>query len=310
MGHYGVGGSLGYTMVQLRPESRNEMLALIEEVRVVDETPPLSEYKAMRLEGRLDARERVALDAKGSVVGYGQAAWHRGSGEFTGHWALEVTMAPGHRNPQVTGELITSLSQDVAGTALVLWSRSEYVSEAAETLGWKRGRTLWEMRRPLPVLDLDTSLPDVQLTSFRMGMDEAAWLEKNNAAFAGHPENGDMTRRDLEKRMAQPWFDPDGFLLAWDGDVLVGSCWTKMHEDGSGEIYIIGVIPSWEGRGLGRALVAVGLDYLSATRHARKAMLYVESSNVRALELYDRLGFERTRAIQAFAPPLGPSVEG
>lgn len=290
-------------MVQLRPENRDEVLALIEDVRVFDSGPPLSEYKAMRLDGRLDARERVVIDSQGSVVGYGQAAWHRGSAQIPGHWAIEIAMARHHRNLQVTGELIRSLSQDVAGAPLVLWSRSEYVSEAAATLGWERERTLWEMHRPLPIPDLDTSLPDVRLSPFRMGMDETAWLEANNAAFAGHPENGDMTRRDLEKRMAQSWFDPDGFLLAWAGDVLAGSCWTKMHEDGSGEIYIIGVIPLWEGRGLGRALAAIGLDYLANVRHARKAMLYVESTNERALQLYDRLGFERTRAIEAYAPP-------
>jgi mycothiol synthase len=143
-----------------------------------------------------------------------------------------------------------------------------------------------------------------------MGVDETAWLEANNAAFAGHPENGDMTRRDLERRMAQSWFDPDGFFLAWGGDVLAGSCWTKMHEDGSGEIYIIGVIPSWEGRGLGRGLLAVGLEYLTAIKHARKAMLYVESTNERALKLYDKLGFIRGRAIKAYGPPLGVGVEG
>lgn len=296
-------------MTQLRHESRNEVLALIEEVRVVDSAPPLSEYKTMRLGDSLDVRERAVFDGQGSLVGYGQAAWHRGSGKITGHWAIEVTIAPDHRNPRVTGGLIRSLSQDVSGTALVLWSRSDYVTEAAVTLGWDRRRILWEMRRPLPVPDLDTSVPDVRLAPFRMGIDEAAWLEANNAAFAGHPENGDMTRSDLEKRMAQSWFDPDGFLLAWDGETLAGSCWTKMHEDGSGEIYIIGVIPSWEGRGLGRALVAIGLEYLATVRHAGKAMLYVESTNERAMQLYDRLGFDRARTIEAYAPPLGPGVE-
>ena len=294
---------MGYTTVQLGSNRRDEVLTLIEALRHAEAVAPLSEYKAMRLEGRLDVRERVVLDDRGVLVGYGQAAWHRGSAGVIGHWAMEIAIAVEHRSPEVTADLIESLRQDVADSALVLWSRSEYVSEAALSRGWEIKRTLLELRRSLPVPDIDTSLPGVQLTSFRMGMDEAAWLEVNNAAFAGHPENGDMTRRDLERRMAQPWFDPDGFFLAWDGDVLVGSCWTKMHEDGSGEIYIIGVIPSWEGRGLGRGLVAVGLEYLAAVRHARKAMLYVESTNDRALQLYDKLGFDRARAIEAYGPP-------
>ena len=80
-----------------------------------------------------------------------------------------------------------------------------------------------------------------------MGVDESAWLSANNAAFAGHPENGRMTRRDLELRMAQGWFDPSGFFLAWANGELAGSCWTKIHDDGTGEIYIIGVVPAWRG---------------------------------------------------------------
>ena len=300
----GLGGSLGYTIVQLGSNRRNEVLALIESLRVADGTAPLSEYKTMRLDGRLDVRERAVLDDQDSMVAYGQAAWHRGSGENAGHWAIEVAVAPEHRNAQATGDLIESLRRDVAGGTVVLWSRSEYVAEAAVARGWEHRRTLLEMRRALPVPGLDASLPNVRLASFRMGMDETAWLEANNAAFAGHPENGDMTRRDLEKRMSQSWFDPDGFFLAWDGNELVGSCWTKIHEDGSGEIYIIGVIPSWEGKGLGSSLVAIGLEYLSGVRHARKAMLYVESTNTRAVQLYDRLGFDRARGIEAYAPAL------
>lgn len=305
------GGSLGYTTVQLGLNRREEVLALIESLRVAENGAPLSEYKTMRLDGRLDVRERVVLDAAGSVVGYGQAAWHRGSAATAGHWALEVAVAVEHRSPRTTGDLIEALRQDVSDSPVVLWSRSDYVSAAALTRGWEIRRTLWEMRRSLPVPDLNTSLPGgVRLASFRMGMDESAWLEANNAAFAGHPENGDMTRRDLERRMAQSWFDPDGFFLVWDDRALVGSCWTKVHENGSGEIYIIGVVPSWEGRGLGRGLVAVGLEYLSAVRHARKAMLYVESTNRRALDLYDGLGFDRVQAIGAYGPRSHVGVEG
>jgi mycothiol synthase len=100
--------------------------------------------------------------------------------------------------------------------------------------------------------------------------------------------------------MAQSWFDAEGFFVAWEGNTLVGSCWTKLHDGGVGEIYIIGVLPGWEGRGLGRALVALGLGYLARSKDATEAMLYVESVNEAATKLYQSLGFEVTGTVAAY----------
>ena len=295
-----------HTTAQLGADRRTEVLELIDSISRADGIAPLSEYKAMRLDSRLDAREQIAVLGDGSVVGYAQAAWHRGSEPAgDGHWAIEVAVAPQHRDGAITGDLIESLRVDVDGKGAVLWARIGYVADAAAGRGWELWRVLWEMRRRLPVENLDLAVSGFRLASFRMGIDETAWLEANNATFAGHPENGDMTRRDLEKRMAQTWFDPEGFILAWDGDQVAGSCWTKVHESGVGEIYIVGVVPKWEGRGLGRALVSVGLDYLASRRHAREAMLFVESGNGRAVGLYRSLGFDVTHSVEAYRFPSG-----
>jgi mycothiol synthase len=156
------------------------------------------------------------------------------------------------------------------------------------------------MQRSLPIPGLESANSDFRIETFRMGADENAWLEANNAAFAGHPENGHMTRRDLESRMAQPWFDPEGFFVAWDGSEIAGSCWTKVHENGIGEIYVVGVVPGREGRGLGKTLVTHGLEYLHTKRHVANAMLFVESDNERATSLYAGLGFRVVRTLQAY----------
>lgn len=294
---------MGFTTDRLHPDLRGEVQRFIEAATRDDNTAALSEYKAMRVEGSLDTRECVATADDGSVVGYGQAAWHRGTAGDSGHWAVEVVVAGGLRRTEIVGGLLATLRAEAGVEPVVLWARAEHIAHTALNLGWQRERELLEMHRSLPIAELDAAFSDFELATFRMGVDETAWLEANNAAFAGHPENGDMTRRDLEIRMAQSWFDPRGFLLAWDEDRLVGSCWTKIHDNGTGEIYIIGVVPGWEGRGLGRDLVSQGLYYLGSVRNVKKAMLFVEASNERAVRLYESLGFEAVRAIAALRYP-------
>jgi mycothiol synthase len=90
--------------------------------------------------------------------------------------------------------------------------------------------------------------------------------------------------------MAEPWFDPAGFLLAVRGPSLLGFHWTKIHPDGLGEIYVLGVDPSAADLRLGRPLAVAGLVSLR-DRGVETAMLYVDESNPRAMRLYDKLGF-------------------
>jgi len=125
--------------------------------------------------------------------------------------------------------------------------------------------------------------------AFRVGRDEDAWLGLNARAFAAHPEQGAVTRAELDVLVAEPWFDAHDFLLLRDGDDLVGYCWLKV-EHGIGEFYVVGVSPDRQGAGLGRRLVEAGLERL-AERGIRTASLYVEADNAPALALYRSFGF-------------------
>jgi len=177
----------------------------------------------------------------------------------------------------------------------------EGVSDDAEGAGPERAglrphRDLWQLRIPLPV-----NTPDIITRPFTMA-DAAEFLAVNNRAFSWHPEQGDMTLEDLEARMAEPWFDADGFLLHHDDEGLAGFCWTKVHRDTDppmGEIYVIAVDPDRHSRGLGEALTRAGLTWLSRTG-LRVGMLYVESDNDRANATYRRIGFRHHQTNRAY----------
>jgi mycothiol synthase len=145
--------------------------------------------------------------------------------------------------------------------------------------------------RPLPAW----SVPEgIELRGFRPG-DEEELLRVNAAAFAHHPEQGSLTRAGLEERMAEPWFSADGLLTAWSGDRLMAFHWTKQHSPASGEVYVVGVSPDAQGRGLGRLVTLAGLDHL-ASLGVEDVHLYVESDNAAAVALYSGLGFTHTPA--------------
>lgn len=220
---------------------------------------------------------------------------------------LEVAVAPGVDDREAVladvGETACELLVTTTGR-LTWWldDPSELVLTIAAEHGLSASRRLHEMRRRLPT----GVRSELATRPFRQGVDEAAWLAVNNRAFAEHPEQGGWTRELLATRMAEAWFDPDGFRLYDVDGELAGFCWTKVHTRGHdrvGEIYVIGVDPARQGGGLGRQLTLAGLDWL-ADHAATEAMLYVDGANASAIRVYERLGFEivRTRTALTTRP--------
>ncbi len=162
------------------------------------------------------------------------------------------------------------------------------------------------MARPLGEADLDpaaSALPaGFTARAFEPGRDEQAWLATNAAAFAHHPEQGSLTLEDLQERMALPWFDPAGFILVVADerpDEVAAFHWTKVDPEETssidpsrpaGEVYVVGVHPAYQGRGLGRPVTALGLAHL-ASLGLPEVVLYVDGDNLAATRTYTGLGF-------------------
>lgn len=182
---------------------------------------------------------------------------------------------------------------------------------AAARAGFAPERDLLQMRVRIPPAEAPVWSGGTTVRAYRPGPDDEAWLAVNNRAFEGHPEQGAWTATTLAHHRREPWFDPDGFLLAEDATGLVGFCWTKIHPPADddpelGEIYVIGVDPARRGLGLGRALVLAGLHSL-ARRGPATGMLYVDGANRPAVGLYRSLGFVAHRTDRAYGRSSGPA---
>jgi len=91
---------------------------------------------------------------------------------------------------------------------------------------------------------------------------------------------------------------PKDVVLTYDGDKVIGYCWTKITYEGEvaigerkGRIFMLGADPDYRGRGVGKRVLLAGLAHLKS-KGLRVAELTVDSENTVACALYRSVGFE------------------
>lgn len=286
---------------RLSPTEIADVLALARAAGDTDGADPFDEHTLLRLrDPGAPAVHLIARAGDGTLSGYA----HLDTTDPAAGVGVELATHPARRR-HGTGRALARGAVAAATGPLRAWAHGDHPSAAALAvdLGFTRARVLWQLRRSLTAPVAEPRLPDgVALRAFQPGVDDDAWLSLNARAFAEHPEQGRWTADDLRVRLAEPWFDAAGFLLAVEESTgqLLGFHWTKVHErPGSariGEVYVLGVDPAAHRGGLGRALTAAGLAYLRDQRGLDRVMLYVDESNGPAVALYERLGFLRWSA--------------
>ncbi|MFD9949915.1 mycothiol synthase [Nonomuraea sp. NPDC059023] len=274
-----------------------DVLSVVEAATEADGVRPLNEHVMLHLRYGGDARARsLLLYDDQTLAGYAHVD---PTDEVEGP-SGELVIHPSYRQ-KGHGKRLLSEVLNITDGQLRLWAHGDHpgAGALAASMGFERVRSLWQMRRSLFAPLASFEMPSgVRLRAFVPGRDEEAWLKVNAAAFAHHPEQGAWTLEDVLRREAESWFDPAGFFLAFRGDRLVGFHWTKVHgsdEHGHeplGEVYVVGVDPSQQGTGLGKALTVAGLRHLRS-RGLAQVMLYVDEANAAAIRLYSGLGFSR-----------------
>lgn len=278
-------GASALRVEPVRPGALESVLAVADAAHDVDGADPFNEQTRLDLASGRRSAHVARLD------GRAVAAAAAGGGE------LDLVVLPAERGrgfgTAVLESLLPALEPDVSA-----WSHGDHPAAHALALshGFQRVRTL--LRLALPALDdvADGDAGDardgIRIERFDPRTDAATWLDLNARAFAGHPEQGGMTARDLAEREREAWFDPADFLVAKDADgTMLGFHWMKLEPGADdGEVYVLGVDPDAAGRGLGRRLLAAGLNRMRREGR-RTASLYVEGDNEPALALYRRFGF-------------------
>lgn len=264
----------------LNPAEVAAIDAMLDRVSKADGVSSLSEHTYLHiLAGGGPGDRHAIVRAHGDIVGYG----------FLDEGNGELLIDPAVRGRGYGRQLLAALMARDPQTRIWAHGNLESATALAQDAGLVPVRKLCRYTRAL------TDLPEADVPSrfavraFEVG-DAQAWLDLNAEVFVDLPDQGSWTRADLDKRLSQPWFDPDGFLLAFDERGLAGFHWTKVHHGSIGEVYVLGVAGRTRGTGLGMGLTCAGLRHLQA-RGLREVMLYVDTSNTAAVSMYRRLGF-------------------
>jgi mycothiol synthase len=156
-----------------------------------------------------------------------------------------------------------------------------------------------------PILRLRCNLDDLNLSesnwqsefeveSFKRNKDESRYLDLNNQIFKGHPDQSDWDLSKLLAKMGEVWFRPDRLIFMKKDGRDLGFFWLKEHQligERVCEIFVIGIIPSLQGEGLGKKILTLALKQMISDGYSQ-AWVYTDESNERALKLYRSFGFE------------------
>ena len=282
------------------PAEIAEVDAMLDRVSAADGVSSLSEHTYLHLlAGTAGADRHGLVRVNRRIVGYAFVSADDDP-------VAEFLVDPAARGEGIGAQMLSEIL-DVAGPRVRIWAHGQL--PAAEAIAMSAG--MRPVRRLCRYTRALTELPDVALpagvTVRRFTADDAqAWLALNAEAFVDLPDQGSWTRADLDERLAQAWFDPEGFLLAFDDHGLVGFHWTKVHGGAAhphgrtGEVYVLAVAGRARGTGLGSALTAMGLHHLEGLGLST-VMLYVDLQNTGAVAMYERLGFVRADCDVQFA---------
>ena len=164
---------------------------------------------------------------------------------------------------------------------------------------------------PLASVPLPAIPPAIEVRPYTRGRDEAAAMRTLNEAFADDWEHTPVTRDDWSAWLGSPEWRADLNLVAADGDDVVGLCLCRINDERmkwigrrDGYVDTLCVSPSFQRRGVGRALL---LSALAALRRAGmvSATLDTDEDNpTQAPRFYQQLGFREVWRWVAYGAEL------
>lgn len=196
------------------------------------------------------------------------------------------------------------------GTRLVSgsWSGNREILRELERRGFAPVRHSLRMAIDLTEPTTPPAWPHgIHVRSFRPG-DERSFYEAQQETFEDTWEPVGLTFEEFSHWLLEaPWFRPELWLLALDGDEPAGFaiCHARSGDPGTGSIRLLGVRRPWRRRGLGRALLLHSFAVLRQHGFRRAGLGVDAESPTGAHTLYESAGMHvehRFEVVEKAAP--------
>lgn len=193
---------------------------------------------------------------------------------------------------------VTTDGRDEAGQALF------------KNMGYSPVRFHWRMEIKLENLPSAAKLPDgIELRPFEKEAHARLMWQADNESFSEHWGSHNSTFEEWTfRKFGRPEFDPQLWLVAWDGDQIAGYSQNRFRM-GIGWVGTLGVLKPWRKKGLGLALLQASFaDFYQ--RGTITIGLGVDASNkTGATRLYQRAGMRVATEFITFEKELRPGRE-
>jgi mycothiol synthase len=255
----------------------------------------------------------LAFDESGRPTGFGHL-WGAPPDEVR----CFVRVRPSAKGRGTATALLLHLvgrAREAAADTLTLtsWAEDPDAPPLLESLGFSPIRYFVQMRIDLAATpERPIAWPDgIELHTYERGGDDAELFCAYADAFAEHWGQAAVVEADWweeNRNAANAGFDPTLWFIARADQTIAGfSICRERDEKGMtvGWVSLIGVRPSWRGRGLGEVLLAHSLNELRCRGFAHAALNVDAENTSGALRLYRKTGMEPSPSFTVWEKPLG-----
>jgi len=294
-------GNSPYSIGNFRPSDFDKYILLLAEAEKLEPTgrcaSPLVVANQLARPNYFPEQDLFILWSD-DIVGYIDVKPELGIGRAV----LDCWIAPEHRRKGLTKRLLgyaTDRARQLGAEVLHANIKEDntVATKALHALGFSLIRRYLELGLDMAhVGGLDKAELDPDCRYLQPG-EEAKLTKLQNCAFAGSWGYNPNTVEEITFHINSDAFSRDDIILIYRKHKPIGYCWTGTGcEHGKpstrkGRILMLGVVPDYRCKGIGKKLVVAGLARLRR-KSLQVAELTVDSENKAACALYRSIGFD------------------